>query len=89
MSKVTPIRPGSQPPSGGDDATEQPINRIESHLAQARAICDLVECCEREDLHDDTLGWAMFAVQVSTIALFDGAPSTLFEGVPSSHSHTL
>jgi hypothetical protein len=27
--------------------------------------------------------------EVSTIALFDGAPSTLFEGVPSSHSHTL
>ena len=28
-------------------------------------------------------------VQVSTIALFDGAPSTLFEGVPSSRSDTL
>ena len=28
-------------------------------------------------------------MEVSMIALFDGAPSTLFEGVPSSHSHTL
>jgi hypothetical protein len=79
MSKVTPIRPGSQPPSGGDDATEQPINRIESHLAQARAICDLVECCEREDLHDDTLGWAMFAVQAQIDAAREAA-GKLHEG---------
>ncbi len=28
-------------------------------------------------------------VDLSTIALFDGAPSTLFEGVPSSRSDTL
>ncbi len=27
--------------------------------------------------------------RVSMIALFDGAPSTLFEGIPSSRSHTL
>jgi hypothetical protein len=26
---------------------------------------------------------------VSMIVLFDGAPSRLFEGIPSSHSHTL
>ena len=28
-------------------------------------------------------------VGMSMIVLFDGAPSRLFEGIPSSHSHTL
>jgi hypothetical protein len=29
------------------------------------------------------------AAVMSMIVLFDGAPSRLFEGIPSSHSHTL
>jgi hypothetical protein len=59
MSKITPIRPGTEPPSGGDDLTEQPINVIEEHLAKARAICDLVGVVDREGLFEDTVGWAL------------------------------
>ena len=58
MSKVTPIRPGAEPPSGSD-LTDEPINVIDAHLAQARSICDLVAMVDRETIFDDTIEWAL------------------------------
>lgn len=63
MSNVTPIRPG-----GGDEAAARRTsfdirNSIDTHLAQAKAIVDLVYICHIEDafekLDDHTLGWAL------------------------------
>lgn len=60
MSKITPIRLGAEPPSSSDgDEEGMPINIIDAHLAQAKAICDLVAMVEREAVFDDTIAWAL------------------------------
>jgi hypothetical protein len=59
MSKITPIRPSAKSSGGEDHLTDQPINVIETHLAQARAICDLVGIVDREGVFEDTIGWAL------------------------------
>ena len=67
-SNVTPFPGGkgapaaTAAPSLSLSSADHPQNLIPRHLNGARAIADLVAHCELDELYQDTLGVAMYAV---------------------------
>jgi len=62
MSNVILIHPGAEPSNTTASGGESHINIVEQHLAQARAIVDLVMMADHETLFDDTIANALWSV---------------------------
>lgn len=82
MSSVTPIRPSGDAGHRGVSPSFDIRNSINAHLAQAKAIVDLVYICHVEDalekLDDHTLGWAL-SVATEQLGAAEDAVGKLYE----------
>jgi hypothetical protein len=82
MRKVTPIHPGTDSPEPA------PINVIETHLAQAMAIVELVAIVDREGLREDTVGCALQSAMEHIEAAREAVANALDKQRRESHNTT-